>query len=446
MAKLAANPELRRNIWLELTGTRLLIAPLVLFLIYGSISLSRPANLPLVNLQTSLTLILLILGLWGSRLTLGAIVEEVRDRTWDLQRMSSLGAWTLTWGKLLGAAIFSWYAAAFVFLVFIQAGVQIYGPINTIKFTLSLLCSALMLHALCLAASLTMVHRAQLPGRALGIILFIFPLIIINGVSAGLASQVSQETSVTWWNIDFASFDFVLGSVVAFLAWALLGAYRLMRRELQYRSMPWAWPGFLLFLILYINGFPFEPFRAGSSARTPAEVQFLVGCVIMLAGTYYMIVSEPKDVVQLRKLQTCLRAADWRRAATVTPGWLAALLSAIGWILFSTLYFAPGSRLATFALSALLFLVRDISLFLFLNLGRNPRRRADTAAIFYLALLYTIVPFFLISLSRPHVGLYFFPTPDIDDSSDVIIAHVLQALIAVGLVVRRWRQRIRELN
>ena len=42
----------------------------------------------------------------------GAVVGEVRARTWDNQRLSSLSAAELMWGKLIGAPILVWYGGA----------------------------------------------------------------------------------------------------------------------------------------------------------------------------------------------------------------------------------------------------------------------------------------------------------------------------------------------
>ena len=40
------------------------------------------------------------------------MVGEIRDRTWDGQRLSSLGAGTMIWGKLFGSTIFNWFGGA----------------------------------------------------------------------------------------------------------------------------------------------------------------------------------------------------------------------------------------------------------------------------------------------------------------------------------------------
>ena len=103
------NPELRRNLWLEVSMHRLIAMPAVLgmgFLVVASIN-----DLPWQQRVSwaALTVYFVLTLYWGTRLAADAISDEVRGKTWDLQRMSALGPWYMTWGKLFGATVFAWY-------------------------------------------------------------------------------------------------------------------------------------------------------------------------------------------------------------------------------------------------------------------------------------------------------------------------------------------------
>ena len=102
------NPEFRRNLWLELSTHRLLAAPLVIALITALIVAASPRD-ALDNLSRAAAAgFAAMVLLWGTQLAGASVVEEARDRTWDAQRMSAIGPWTMTWGKLLGAPAFAW--------------------------------------------------------------------------------------------------------------------------------------------------------------------------------------------------------------------------------------------------------------------------------------------------------------------------------------------------
>ena len=47
---------------------------------------------------------------WGSHRAGDSVLDELRERTWDSQRMSALNPWSMTWGKLCGATAIPWFA------------------------------------------------------------------------------------------------------------------------------------------------------------------------------------------------------------------------------------------------------------------------------------------------------------------------------------------------
>ena len=52
--------------------------------------------------------------LWGTRSAALSVVAEIRERTWDSQKLSSIGPWTMVWGKLFGATAANWFGALVV--------------------------------------------------------------------------------------------------------------------------------------------------------------------------------------------------------------------------------------------------------------------------------------------------------------------------------------------
>ena len=50
--------------------------------------------------------------LWGTRSAALSVVGEIRERTWDSQKLSSIGPSQMVWGKLFGATFANWFGGA----------------------------------------------------------------------------------------------------------------------------------------------------------------------------------------------------------------------------------------------------------------------------------------------------------------------------------------------
>ena len=85
------NPELRRNLWLQLSPQRLIAAPVALGIVFGLGWLTAPQWLSSIGL----TIFYLLIGFWGTRRAADTLAEETAGGTWDGQRLSSLGAWAM---------------------------------------------------------------------------------------------------------------------------------------------------------------------------------------------------------------------------------------------------------------------------------------------------------------------------------------------------------------
>src|SRR4029453_8714995 len=76
--------ELVRNIWLELTARR----TVQMVVVVGLILLTANAT-PFLNVaHVAQYLFYAIVVLWGTRDAAQAVVGEIRERTWDFQRLS----------------------------------------------------------------------------------------------------------------------------------------------------------------------------------------------------------------------------------------------------------------------------------------------------------------------------------------------------------------------
>lgn len=108
------NAELQRNLWLEFSHRRVvfMVVSLGLLFMFGNSGLG-PSGLG----TTAEYAFYGIVVIWGARNAAEAVVGEIRDRTWDGQRLSSLSPFAMTWGKLLGPTSYAWAGGMFCLVV-----------------------------------------------------------------------------------------------------------------------------------------------------------------------------------------------------------------------------------------------------------------------------------------------------------------------------------------
>ena len=433
------NPEFRRNLWLELTPSRLIGMPLVLgvffFLAYTMDDKQYGASVA----STALTLFGLLAFLWGIRLASETLISEIRDHTWDSQRMSVIGPWSMTWGKLLGSTIYPWYGALICLLVYLTSQPSL--GLSLIETAVLLVGSGLLGQAVGLLSSLQAIRKNQRYGRLQTTIF------LVLGVSCSLSLlnwPLEKASDIIWFDQSYSDEQFVLASLVVFLAWAIFGIYRLLRAELQLKSQPWAWSLFVVFLMVYVAGF----LNDGSliDGQSIQQLRLLGAFTVSIILAYAMIFCESKDPVAFRRLLQYLGQREWGRAMESLPLWLMTLsfvvltcLFLVG-MSFSSPPLEEASQLSISAMAMVLFLIRDFGIVLFLNFGRVPKR-ADMLTLLFLFLLYGAIPTILTALDLDSLAGCFWPAPGIP--AEVILpAALIQAVVILWLVASRWRRNL----
>jgi hypothetical protein len=431
------NPEFRRNLWLELTPSRMVGMPMILgILLFLSYILDDKQYAGGVA-NSALVLFCLLTYLWGTRLASEALISEIRDHTWDGQRMSVIGPWSMTWGKLIGSTIYPWYGALICMLVYLTSEPSL--GLSRIETAVLLVGSGLLGQSIGLLSSLQAIRKNQRYGR--------FQTTAFLVLGAGCAVSVlswpySESAGVVWYGRYFPDNRFVLTSLVVFLAWSVFGIYRLIRAELQLKSLPWAWGLFVLFLMSYFAGFPgdgnWEP------GQSLALQRLLSAFIVALALAYGAAFCERKDPVAFRRLLQQLGHRDWGRVMETFPLWLSTLpFVVLSCFVLVAVELATGpvegvKGLAVPTVAMGLFLLRDLGIMLFLNLGRVPKR-ADMLTILCLTLLYGVIPTILAALDLDLLTALFWPIQGVPGAI-LLPAAFCQVVVVSWMMVRRWRK------
>ncbi len=434
---MSMNPEFRRNLWLELGPQRIIAMPVVLalifLLIHASITVGIEAR-TVLSRSAALGFVLIAI-VWGSRQASESVPLEVASRTWDWQRMSGLPPWTMTWGKLFGSTIYAWYGGLLCLMVFAATAGDL-PPIQRIQYVGLMLFAALLAHGVGLLSGLLLVRsrrdRESAPQRRTPVyVVVVLGMLVLMPVLLERHRHLLQ-----WFGFDARDLYFVLGSVILFAGWAVAGAHRLMRAELQYRNGPWVWMGFVLFLMIYVSGF--VPEKVG--------VRLLLCYMLGLALTLFTAFTDPRDPVALRRLGRTLREGDWARAGELMPQWLLTLLlsGGVGVALLLTpsegcegLLCRAGSRTWLLEVLLVLFLLRDLGILWLVSLGGR-RRRPELAAAIYLLVLYWIVPGLLSKVGSMVWTAPFWPNAELPAQWALLGACIGPLLVGI-LLIRRWR-------
>lgn len=401
------NPELLRNIWLEWTPVKRIAAPIAIIMI-AIIANALPHQEPGVNWQAIQGLGLAVFGLfaiWGAARASDGITSEIAAGTWDWQRLAPHRPIDLLVGKLFGTPIFEWYGAAFGLVMFVVGQAAVRPPLYVLQNAVILVVYTLLLHAIALLFSFSIAGKfrgVRRPGRLGGrqgaiaaIILFVLNVGPVAGfLWAGAERSTEPPTIIPWW-LPLPARDFVLLTGILFLAWAVIGLYRMIRAELQEPVTPWPWLAFLVFTVAYLYPLA-QKFLVDGLGSQPAALAAM-GVIVFGGWVWPMLVAERKDIVWLRSITAAYQRGDTANVLTLTPLWTVtyagymACVCLLGASLVGGTPPADARQLALLALVFGIFMLRDVGIVMGIHLSIGPRR-PDLVVIFMGVMLYGLLP------------------------------------------------------
>lgn len=406
------NPEFQRNLWLELTPLRLVVLAAGLVLVFFAAALTNGPAGPAEVARWGYYFFAVI---WGTRSASRAVVGEIRERTWDFQRLSSITPASMMWGKLFGATIFAWAGALVCLIVLLADVLNHAGAVAALIQLGYYIAIGLIAQAASLLASLIAIGRRQ--GRR-QFEAFFYQLIGIAAAAvvvviadpAGPAfGYIPHSDVIAWWNLVLPTQGFLLASLAVFAGWILIGNYRLMRLELKLSNGPWIWLSFLVFVALYVGGFD-----AWASVQLPnADAicrRIYLTALVTAVLAYGNIFLEAKTPVFFRWFGAEIGHGHVGRAFYRVPRWMAACLLtlALGIALVVRLHMSGWGEDEAYIGAMLGFMTRDLGVIVLMNL-LAPRRGSDLAALAVLLVLYAVMPAIIAGLQYSAGAALFLP-------------------------------------
>jgi hypothetical protein len=393
------NPELLRNLWLEMTAPRLVAAPAILVLLLFA------AETGGARASVAFWAAAAMLLLYAPRLAARSLIAEVASRTWDFQRASALGAWQLATGKLFGGTAFAWYTAAVAALlsVFVP-GVR--GPWDWAQLAVA----AVVATGVALMAALLAVRSDPRPGRSSAFgpqLLGLACGLLAVGLLAMAHVTLLDVPYLRWWGRELEP-ALTMALATVFAAFAVLGSWRLMAEVLQIPAGGGLWPAFLLWLGVFGAGFADEP--GGRIA--------LAFCAILPAA-YVAALADPRSAVLLRRWRADLAAGRMLRAWRGLPPWLLAAVVLVGLAsllphdVVALTFGSAGDALRFSAWPLVLLFLRDVALMYLVA----PGRAGLAVIVVWLAVAYAVLPSVVASLEMPEAVLALLPVPVMMDEA-----------------------------
>ncbi|MFN8283893.1 MAG: hypothetical protein U0U67_11805 [Chitinophagales bacterium] len=453
------NAEFAKNVWLEISTQRLIAMPaiilLIIVLIFMNISSTPDAYDTLKYVSVGGFVFLGML--WGIKSASNSILDEYNEKTWDWQKMSIIGAWKLTIGKLFGSTIYNWYGAFICLVIYLFACLQDGTLGQGIPNACLMILSMITLHGIIILMALQLIRKADGRVKVKSNRVFIIAFLLFSSISKviffGIFSAFSfTEISLKWYGIPFTSVTISLFSSVFYCAWVVAAVYRSMRAELQYSDKPTWWLLFILTNFLFQFGF-----FIGYDGM-PLKICLLVSVCIyfteMVFINYILALTEPKDVVNFRTLQNAWIQKKWDTFLQNAPLWVITLpisflfgLFAVILLLFvgekevvdniqSKFDFNLTGVSVAFLISIFGFIIRDLSVLLLFHFSATSKR-ANTAMFFYFFLVYFVLP--MLFAGNDNLTAAFFPSAQASTILMVVFP-LVEAGIAVWFLLKRWKE------
>ncbi|MEZ5691139.1 MAG: hypothetical protein R3D71_05695 [Rickettsiales bacterium] len=428
------NPEIRRYIWLEFSLQRLVVMPLVIAVIFYIASNGHNTDQKMIT--ASIFIFTVLIAAWGGNKAAASITDEVNENTWDFQRLSSISPFSLSCGKIFGSALYCWYGAVMALVVYIYVNLSHMPPDTVFANSVILIFSGLICHATAIISSLQVAQVKSIGRKKIqAIFSHIIGLLIASMFISGIVDYERDNYELIKWYGESYNYNKFIAffSVIAFL-WIFSGIYWQIRNQLRMSTGPWLWIAFVLFIIFFIAGLDTNYWRYSEESHILLN-SYIIGIFFL----YCMVFIEPWSGLLYRRLSDSWKTRNVKKFMSLFPRWLANFLLVLVLAFLVIFTYFNKYIMCLSILASLGFIIRDIAILHYFKLYPNAKR-AHTAAIFYLFILYSLIPLLLASVGAKQAVNLFIIVPKEGFITISLLSGYLQAAFFVFLALKRWKK------
>ena len=413
--------------------------------------------------------------IWGTYLTSNNMMEEIKVKTWDFVRMSSLSPFKILTGKMIGVNCVVWLVSLLCVLPSIIYALRVMIPedgiirpesITIAVFISCLICWAILSYSLVFLSVLSpssVNGRAGAFGATLAVLIMgtvigadllgglenFYEILMVrpyaNGIPMALqanmvslvdgVSYMRMPETTTWYSWDLYKLDYTL-MLLSFAAfWTFVGAWRSLRKSLQYFDAPWVWLAFIISTCVFLNGF--VDYEMQDLVRTSLVWPLIVTLFLTMLTCVY----EASDQLNYKALKQKLSQRQYYEAFRTTPLWILSFGIFIACVLINFFLYGASDRLGVVLLSLTIFMLRDLMAVHIISWKKNIRRPL-VGIIIYGLIFYGFLP----AVAQSSGAYYFFPQLGISEVPDFYWLMIsVQLAVAAVWVSLSWRRVMREL-
>jgi hypothetical protein len=412
--------------------------------------LSGNEKTPYESIATTMSVFYFIIVLvWGGYCAAGAVIEEIQENTWDNIKLSSASPSSVTFGKLLGSTLYTWYGGLIALIIHAIYSLHSFSGSDVAYRVVMLLLTGLFCQAIAFFTSVQSLYAQKTYRRLHTIAYLLIGLFFSSFYYPNAIPDIIKKNSHThitqWHGFEFDSGLFELVSLCTFLTWSIVAIYRLMREELKFRNIPWVWGLFVAYMMFYISGFITEknvPALVSllSSPDGRENVQLFLAFGIGATSTYLMLFADQINITRYRVLWNQIKLKHLTKIGEALPAWIVSLaLTIITGIVLCISFdnYDALKQLIPLVVAILLFILRDACILHYFKFSLH-NKRAILATIFYLAVLYILIPALLIAAKSPGIAKLFYPVFAVKDGGLILLSISVQLAAISVLLYRRW--------
>jgi|GEM_PF-6423102 len=314
--------------------------------------------------------------------------------------------------------------------------------------------SGIFCHAVALLSSIQSLQTRNRYGRLQTIGYLILGLIASSSFyNAGyfISKNFHEKQAIEimhWFGASFNLSAFILVSLCIFMTWAMVGIYRSLREELLFKNnIPWVWGLFIVFLMVYSAGFIDSPantrlYLSKDSGASLKQYSLVSAFLIGICSTYFMFFYDKINITRYRSFLYQIKSKNWVKIGEFIPRWLVSfVLTIIVGIMFlrASLDVSNNYNESILIISFFMFIVRDAGILHYFKFSKN-NKRASLATIFYLAILYILLPSIFMAAELKDYVYIFYPLVEENANIAWLLPILAQICLVSYLLYYRWKE------